>query len=186
MMKKIIIIGIVGLLLAQAVVLFVFGQPGICDCGFVKVWEGVVLSSGTSQHISDWYTFSHIIHGFLFYALLWWLFPKMSFGVRLLIAMGIEITWEIAENTPWVIQAYREQALAQGYMGDSVLNSVLDTVFMMLGFWFARKAPIMATIAIGLFFELWVAYVIRDNLTLNILNFIYQFDFIHRWQSGGS
>lgn len=181
-----IIIGALALLLVQAAVLFALGQPGICECGYIKAWEGVVLSSGTSQHLSDWYTFSHIIHGFLFYAILWRLFPRMPLWSRLLLAMGAEIAWEIAENTPWVINAYREQALAQGYAGDSVLNSVMDTLFMALGFWFASRAPVWLTVAVGLFFELWVAYFIRDNLTLNILFFIYPFEFIHEWQSGGS
>jgi hypothetical protein len=173
------------LLLLQATVLFLFGQPPICTCGYVKAWEGVVLSSGTSQHLTDWYTFSHIVHGLLFYALSWWLFPRWSVGSRLVFAIGVEATWEIAENTPWVIQAYRKQALAQGYVGDSIINSISDTFSMMLGFALARMLPVWATIALGLGLEGGLAYAIRDNLTLNILNFIHQFDAIHRWQSGG-
>ncbi|MGB7218734.1 MAG: DUF2585 family protein [Vicinamibacterales bacterium] len=178
-------IGAIGLLCLQAAALWLFGQPAICTCGYVKAWEGVVLSSGTSQHLTDWYTFSHVIHGFLFYALSWWLFPGWPLGSRLLLAMGAEVGWEIAENTPWVIQAYRKQALAQGYVGDSVINSIFDTFSMMLGFAAARMSPIWATVAVALAFEGWVGYVIRDNLTLNILNFIYQFDSINRWQLGG-
>jgi hypothetical protein len=98
--------------------------------------------------------------------------------------MGLEISWEITENTPWVIEAYRRQALAQGYVGDSVINSVFDTFSMMLGFAVARLAPVRATAGLAVGLELWTAWTIRDNLTLNILNFIYQFDVIHRWQSG--
>jgi hypothetical protein len=173
------------LVIIQALVLLWLGQPLICECGYIKIWEGVVLSSGTSQHISDWYTFSHVIHGFLFYALLWFLFPRMPLLWRLLIAMGIEISWEIIENTPWVIDAYREQALAQGYTGDSILNSVMDTLAMVGGFLLARKWPVWLIIAIGLGFELFVGIAIRDNLTLNILNFIYPFEFIDTWQRGG-
>ncbi|OFV90221.1 MAG: hypothetical protein A3G76_08090 [Acidobacteria bacterium RIFCSPLOWO2_12_FULL_65_11] len=180
-----VLIGVAALLLLQGTVLFLLGQPVICTCGYVKAWEGVVLSSGTAQHLTDWYTFSHVIHGVLFYAVSWWLFPHWSLGSRLLLAMGAEIAWEIAENTPWVIQAYRQQALAQGYVGDSVINSVFDTFSMMLGFAVARMSSVWATFALAVVFEVWVAYVIRDNLTLNILNFIHQFDFIHRWQSGG-
>src|SRR3989338_431230 len=103
---------IVGVFAVQALVLYAFGQPWICECGYVKLWEGVVASAGNSQHLSDWYTFSHIIHGFLFYLGLWYFFPRMSLLQRLVIATGIEAGWEIFENTPMVIQHYREQALA--------------------------------------------------------------------------
>src|SRR3989338_179620 len=169
----------------QALVLYSFGQPTICTCGYVKVCEGVVLSSGNSQHLTDWYTFSHIIHGFLFYLGLWYFFPRMPIWRRLLLAMGIEIAWEIAENTPMVIQHYREQALAQGYMGDSIINSVSDTFAMIFGFIWARPLPLWSIITIALGLELFVVYMIRDNLVLNILNLIYQFPPIAVWQAGG-
>lgn len=177
--------GIAAALVAlQALVLTLFGQPWIAADGTVKLWEGVVQSAGNSQHLSDWYTFSHIIHGFLFYALLWWFFPRSSAAGRLLVAMGIEIGWEVLENTPMVIDAYRQQALAQGYTGDSVINSLSDTLAMVLGFWAAWRLPVAATIALAILFELWVGYSIRDNLTLNVLNFAHQFEFIERWQMG--
>ncbi len=169
----------------QAGVLYFLGQPIISASGHVKLWVSEVLSPEMSQQLFDWYTFSHIIHGFLFYALLRWLFPRMPVAVRLLFAMGIEIAWEIAENTPWVINAYREQALAQGYAGDSIINSLFDTLSMALGFFLALRLPVRLTVALAIVFEVFVGYVIRDNLTLNILNFIYQFELIHRWQSGG-
>lgn len=144
-----------------------------------------MLSSGNSQHLTDWYTFSHIIHGFLFYLLLWLVFPKMPVSKRLLIAMGIEIGWEILENTPMVINHYRQQALAQGYTGDSIINSVVDTLAMMAGFFMARKWPVWSIVAIGLGMELFVGMMIRDNLTLNVLNLIHIFPAVSRWQAGG-
>lgn len=168
----------------QALALYAFGQPWICECGYVKIWEGVVVSAGNSQHLSDWYTFSHIIHGFLFYFGLWYFFPRMSVWQRLVIAASIEAGWEIIENTPMVIQHYREQALAAGYVGDSIINSLSDTIAMMLGFLFAWRAPVLATVAVGLGLEAWVGYSIRDGLTLNVLNFIHQFQFVKDWQSG--
>lgn len=180
---RITLVGI-GLIALQALVLYLLGQPVICECGVIKLWVENALSSDMSQHLFDWYTFSHIIHGFIFYAVLKVCFPRMSTGVRLLLSMGIEIGWEIAENTPWVINAYREQALAQGYVGDSIINSVFDTLAMMFGFVFARRMPIAVTIGLAILFEVAVALVIRDNLTLNILNFIYPFDFINEWQIG--
>ena len=175
---------IVILLAVQAGVLWGFGQPVICTCGYVKLWEGAVLGSGNSQHLTDWYTFSHIIHGFLFYLLLWLVFPKMPVWKRLLLAMGIEIGWEILENTPMVIDHYRQQALAQGYTGDSIINSVCDTLAMMVGFFMARKWPAWSVVAIGVGLELFTGIMIRDGLALNILNLIHVFPGIARWQAG--
>lgn len=175
--------GIPVVLAIQAVVLLSMGRPPICTCGTVKLWEGEVLSAEMSQHLFDWYTFSHIVHGFLFYLLLRLVFPKLSLWPRLLVAVGIEAAWEIAENTPWVIEAYRRQALAQGYVGDSVINSVSDTLSMMTGFALARTIPIWTSVFAALFLEACTAYAIHDNMTLNVLNFIHPFDFITRWQS---
>ena len=153
------------------------GQPGICECGFIKFWEGQIFSTGNSQHIADWYTFSHIIHGFLFYGAARLLFPKVSFGTRLLLAVVAEVSWEIFENTPMVINHYRQQALAVGYTGDSILNSVFDVLWMMFGFFIAYKVPVKVSVIIVIALELFVLYWIRDNLMLNILNLIYPFEF---------
>ena len=177
-------IGAIVIFLVQGVVLWSFGQPPICTCGYVKLWEGVVLSAGNSQHLTDWYTFSHVIHGFLFYGLSWLLFPRVPFGTRLLFAIFLEAGWEIFENTPWLIAHYREQALAQGYVGDSIINSLMDTAATVVGFVFARFAPVSITIFVALGFEVFVGLSIKDNLTLNIINLIHQFDFVSRWQSG--
>ncbi|MEK7499094.1 MAG: DUF2585 family protein [Patescibacteria group bacterium] len=167
----------------QIATFFWLGQPGICECGFVKFWEGEIFSIGNSQHIADWYTFSHIIHGFLFYALARFLFPKRSTALWLVLAVLAEVSWEIFENTPMVINHYRQQALAVGYTGDSVLNSVCDVLWMMFGFAIAYKVPVKVSIAIVIALELFVLYSIRDNLTLNIINLIYPFEFISKWQS---
>ena len=174
-----------GIIAIQALVLHLFGQPWVSKTHSLMLWAGDVSSAENSQQLSDWYTFSHIIHGFLFYALLRWLFPKMSVLQRLVFAVGIEVAWEITENTPMVINHYREQALAQGYVGDSIINSVSDTCAMILGFFFAARAPVWATVCLALGLEVWVGYMIRDNLTLNVMNLIYQFDFIQSWQANG-
>ena len=169
----------------QALVLYALGQPPIAASGEIHLWWGAVLSSGNSQHLTDWYTFSHIIHGLLFYLGLWYFFPRMSVPLRLLIALGIEIAWEILENTPMVIDHYRQQALAQGYIGDSIVNSVSDTLAMVLGFFMAWRLPVWSVVLIGIGLELFVAYSIRDNLILNIIGFVHQFPIISEWQSGG-
>jgi hypothetical protein len=178
-----IFVALVGLFIGiQIATLTFLGQPFLCSCG-LKFWEGVVLSIGNSQQITDWYTFSHIIHGFIFYLFFWFLFPQMPVRYRLLLALGLEIGWEILENTPWIINQYREQALAQGYMGDSIINSVSDSFAMIIGFVLAWKLPVRVTVALAIFMEVFTGYFIRDNLTLNILNFIYQFEFIENWQN---
>lgn len=178
---------LVGILIValQAFSLWLFGQPPICTCGYVKVWEGVVLSPGNSQHLTDWYTPSHVLHGLLFYLLLWFFFPRMPVTTRFLLALGLEAGWELFENTPWVINKYREQALAQGYTGDSIINSVMDTSAMVAGFIMARRLPLPVIIVLGIALEVFVGFMIRDNLSLNILNFLYQFEFVAKWQSGG-
>lgn len=176
-------LGVPVLLAIQAVVLLAMGRPPICTCGTVKFWEGDVLSSEMSQHLFDWYTFSHIVHGLLFYGALRLVAPKLPILPRLLLAIGVEAAWEIAENTPWVIEAYRKQALAQGYVGDSTINSLFDTLSMMAGFAFARLAPLWTSMVLALGLEAYAAYAIHDNLTLNVLNFIHPFDVITQWQA---
>lgn len=174
-----------GLIAVQVIVLSLFGQPAICNCGYVKIWEGVVASPGNSQHLSDWYTPSHIIHGFLFFALFSWLLPRARFSIKLLFALTLEISWEIIENTPMVIDHYRKQALAQGYVGDSIINSLSDTLAMVLGFLAAVRLPLWLSIAVVALLELTVMYFIRDGLFLNIVNLIYPLQFISDWQSAG-
>lgn len=174
-----------GCIAIQIAVLLWFGQPAICDCGYIKIWEGVVQSSGNSQHLTDWYTPSHIIHGFLFFALFTWLFPGWSILRRLLAAVVLEISWEIVENTPMVIDHYRKQALAQGYMGDSIINSVMDVGAMAVGFIAAARVPVYVSVGIIVLFEVITMTLIRDGLLLNIINLIHPLSFIASWQAGG-
>lgn len=168
---------------SQVLALAALGQPSWCECGYVKLWHGVVLSPENSQHLTDWYTFSHVIHGAAFYLLLWLLAPGLPFPMRLAIAFGLEASWEVFENTPFVIDRYRQSALAQGYIGDSVINSVIDTFAAGVGFLLARALPILATLGLLISLELFVGAMIRDNLILNIVQLIYPNDFVSRWQS---
>jgi hypothetical protein len=172
-----------GLLLLQIVILYSMGRVPICECGYVKLFEPGVNTSGNSQHMSDWYTPSHIIHGFIFYGLGFLILRKSPLTARLSFAVLIEAVWEIFENTPMVIDRYRTATMALGYSGDSILNSAMDTVFMALGFFFAARMPVWVTIAVAIVFELFTGWLIRDNLTLNVLMLVWPLDAVREWQN---
>ena len=176
--------------LAIGAILLSMGRVPICACGTVKLWWGVVQSPENSQHIADWYSFSHLIHGLLFYFfahLLWrrwrW-FGGQPAAWGLPIAVLFEGFWELLENSPLIINRYRAVTASFGYEGDSVLNSLSDIGFMALGFWVASKLPWQLSLAMAVGFELFTLAMIRDNLTLNVLMLVWPIEAIRTWQAG--
>ena len=160
------------------------GRVWVSKTGRLMLWNGVVASPENSQQVTDWYTFSHVIHGIGFYALLWLVARRAAVPTRFLAAVFLEAAWEVFENTPFVIDRYRTATIALDYYGDSVVNSVSDIGAMMCGFWLARRLPPWASVALVVVLEVFVVLMIRDNLTLNILMLLYPLDAVRRWQSG--
>ncbi len=181
----------VGITIAAVIILLLMDRPPICECGYVKLWHGQINNAGNSQHLTDWYTPSHIIHGPIFYALGWLLFSKWKLGgdgsVKwgLPLAVFLEAAWEVLENTPMVIERFRSVTANWGYSGDSVLNSFADIGWMTFGFYLAMRLPVKVTIILAIFLELLAGFVVRDGLALTVIMLIFPIDAIAEWQAGG-
>jgi hypothetical protein len=170
------------ILALQVAILLAMGRSLICPCGTVELWHGL-RDAGNSQHIFDLFSFTHIIHGFLLYLILWLVWRRAPVALRLALAVAIEGAWEILENSDFIISRYRSLNASRTYPGDSVVNSVSDTLTMAFGFVLAARLPVWSIVALAVVFEGALAYVMHDNLTLNIIMLIHPFEAISAWQT---
>jgi hypothetical protein len=181
-----LIVSLAILIVAEGLV-HAMGHPFFCKCGTIKFWYGLKSGPEQSQQFTDWYTYSHVLHGFVLY----WLLSlaargHLSVAARLIIAAAIEGAWEVFENTPFIINRYRTQTISHNYFGDTVLNSTGDILAMFVGFFLATRLPVWVTMALLIGTELTLLYLIRDNLTLNIIMLIHPVEWIKQWQAAGS
>jgi len=168
---------------AGAALLLAMGREPICPCGTVKLWHGDIWSAENSQHLTDWYAPSHVLHGLLFYLALHWLRPRLRLGPRLVLSTLVEVGWEVLENTDAMIDRYRETTISLGYYGDSVINSTVDVAAMWVGFLIAARAPVWASVALFFLAEIWVGLAIRDGLVLNVIMLLWPVQAILDWQA---
>jgi len=177
-----LVLAVPAILALQALALWAMGRTPICSCGSVRLWHGAVHSSENSQHLLDWYSFTHVIHGFVFYFLLWLLLPRAPVALRLVLAVAVESAWEVLENSNWIIDRYRAGTISLDYYGDSIVNSIMDNVAMILGFVLAFLLPTWSVVALAVVTEIALAVLIHDNFTLNILMVLHPIDAIKAWQ----
>jgi hypothetical protein len=175
-----------GVMALAATLEFMMGRVLMCKCGTLHFWVGDVNTSENSQQIADWYSFSHVIHGFALYGLTRLIGRRRRWpiGLCLVLAIVVEASWEVLENSSFIINRYRRSTMSLDYYGDSIVNSMADILFCVLGFVLARYLPVWLTVALIIAMEVGVGYAIRDNLTLNIIMLIHPFKAIRHWQMG--
>ena len=169
----------------QALSLWRLGHPWISTSGKFELWHGEVFSSENSQQLTDWYTLGHINHGILAYGFLWLVARRLPWTWRLGIAAVSSFLWEVIENTDAVINRFRAVTISLDYYGDSVLNSVADTLAMTAGFLLARVLPVWVSVAIVLGTEALSTWMVRDGLFLNALMLTFPIEAVKDWQMQG-
>ena len=166
----------------MVVVLRAMGRTWWCACGRLAPWAGDIWSAHCSQHFFDPYSFTHILHGVVFSGWIWLAARRLRPAWQLALAVTIEAGWEILENSPWIIQRYREATIGLGYVGDAIANSFGDIACCAAGFILARFLGLRRSVLLFVAIELLLLIVVRDNLTLNVLMLICPIEAIKSWQ----
>jgi len=170
-------------------ILYLMDRNIVCECGYVKIWHSAVISSENSQHIFDWYSLTHFIHGLAFYFILVIIERiskiKIPILTKLVIAVILACGWEILENSDYIINRYRTATISLDYFGDSIINSAGDILAMGLGFWFANKRAAWQSVVVFITIEIFLLLAIRDNLLINLIMLVHPIEAIKLWQNGG-
>ena len=177
---------VLGMSAAAAVALDWMGRRLWCRAGGWSPWSWDIWSEHNSQHLLDPYTFTHVLHGLLFYGFLWAVFRGRFPALCVVFALAVEALWEVGENTNTVIEAYRETTISLNYYGDSILNSLADIAAFALGYTAARHVPAWVSVASFVAVELALLLTIRDSLVLNVIMLIAPQDAILAWQTAGA
>jgi hypothetical protein len=175
---------IVMIVVAATVMLAIQGRVVWCESGDLWPWSWATMSRHNSQHVLDAYSFTHILHGMLEFWLIGLVFRRVPLAWRFVIAIFIESTWEVVENTDYVINRYREATISLDYFGDSIINSLADIVFCGVGFVISRALGFWKSLAVFVATETVLLFTIRDSLILNIIMLVYPLDAIKKWQGG--
>jgi len=173
---------VIGMLALTAAIEFSMGRLPLGPDGRFGWWEGNIWSSEQSQRFADPYAFTHIVHGLLFYAMLWLVARRAPARYRFLAAVALEAGWEVLENSPIIINRYRAVTISLGYVGDSIVNSLSDVLMMAIGYLLASRLRFWMSVALVAGLEIGMVIMVRDNLTLNVLMLIHPFDAIRAWQ----
>lgn len=175
---------ILAVLAAAALLLRAEGRLWLCSCGYLRVWAGNAWSADNSQHLADPYSFTHLLHGFMFCWLLRLVVPEWPLRWRISLAISAEAVWELIENSSLVIERYRAATAALGYQGDTVINSLGDILFSAAGFLLAERLGFRRSLLLFFLTEAVLLVLIRDSLLLNVLMLLYPLDSIRAWQAG--
>ena len=175
-------LAVIASFVATAILLRLEGRLWICACGTVQIWAGQVCSADNSQHFLDPYSFTHVLHGFLFFWLIAWLVPRLNPNWQLTLAVAVEALWEVFENTNFIIDRYRSETAALGYNGDTVVNSFGDILCCLIGFMIARRLGLRRSLVVFVALELVLIIWIRDSLLLEIVMLVFSVDAIKALQ----
>ena len=177
---QIVAVGMV--LLLMIVLLRAQGRLLLCACGHFEIWTSDTCSSNNSQQLFDPYSFTHVLHGFLFFYLVVLVFSRLRRGWQLVLALALEAAWEVFENSSFVIDRYRTATAALGYQGDTVVNSIGDLACALIGFLIARQVGIRGSLILFVLLELILVFWIHDSLLLQILMLIWPIETLKSWQ----